>query len=79
MRGRPPKYLTVEEKQEARRQASRVYRAKKNKAFKAALDRIEELEAEVELLRELNEPRSDRDEPIPESSDESSEIEEKLD
>jgi hypothetical protein len=64
--GRPPKYLTVEDKIEARRKASRVYRAKKNKAFKEALDRIEELETELELLRE----KRALEEEIPDSSEE---------
>jgi hypothetical protein len=61
MRGRPPKYSTPEERAEARRQASRVYRAKKNKALKDALLKVQELEAELELLRQINDSGSGSD------------------
>jgi hypothetical protein len=58
MRGRPPKYTTPEERAEARRQASRTYRAKKNKELKDALKRVKDLEKELELLRQLPSIRS---------------------
>jgi hypothetical protein len=75
MRGRPPKYFTEKEHQEARRQASQKYRARQAKMLQDALERIEELEIELDLLRARNERRSDRG--IRDSN--SSRIEEKLD
>jgi hypothetical protein len=59
MRGRPPKYTTPEERAEARREASRTYRAKKNKALTDALKRVKELERELKLLRHENDCRGD--------------------
>jgi hypothetical protein len=60
MRGRPPKYTTPEERADARREASRTYRAKKNQALNDALKRVKDLEKEVEVLKQLNESGSDR-------------------
>jgi hypothetical protein len=60
MRGRPPKYTTPEERAEARREASRAYRTKRNQALTEALKRAKQLEREVEVLKELNESGSDR-------------------
>jgi acyl-CoA reductase-like NAD-dependent aldehyde dehydrogenase len=82
MRGRPPKYFTAAERQEARRKASQKYRAKQVKRLADALERIKKLKAELELLRGLNGTRGSESESgsdIPDSSDESTRIEEKLD
>jgi hypothetical protein len=58
MRGRKPKYTTDEERAEARRQASQRYRDKRAAELDEAKLRIEELEAELELLRKSNDAQS---------------------
>jgi hypothetical protein len=54
MRGRPPKYFSEEERQDARRKSSQKYSAKQAKMLDDALKRVEELETELELLRGSN-------------------------
>jgi hypothetical protein len=62
--GRPAKY-TPEERLEARREANRRYRAKKKLQIAAALKEVDELQAELELLKLFKENDSDRTESAP--------------
>jgi 5'-3' exonuclease len=57
MRGRKPVYATDEERAEARRQASQRYRDRKARELEDAKNKILELEAEIELLHEVNDSR----------------------
>jgi hypothetical protein len=54
MRGRPPIYSTPEERKEARRKASQKYRAKQALKLEEALEKIEVLEYECDVLRRRN-------------------------
>jgi hypothetical protein len=64
MRGRKPKYTTDEERADARRQASQRYRERRAQELDDAKQKIAELEAELELLRKVNDGEGSGDECI---------------
>jgi hypothetical protein len=71
--GRPAKY-TAEQRLEARREANRRYRAKKKLQIAKALREVDELQAELELLKLFKRDDSARaeDSPTPDNSSSSS-------